>query len=351
MLLGILVVSCTLRGAQLSSGTSFRFDVVEETTLRTSGGAEAARERVIYRTFSGKFAIEAVQDNKPSSVRLEFDRSSGTTTSAGGNTLVVPSKLAGRTVLMSLQGNTMQPSEPMDLDEPSLQALRALLTLDGLVLPPDQGEQGQSWEPDAAAWARALGLTPDADPGKLRAQIDSIATSNGRSIAHVTIRGELSGRSQGLTTKRGIDAQSRSDASTGKLLSFTNTGTLQIRGTVRTQGREVPVDSIGSTRLSVEFSDIALAPSTRRAVRLPVSSWESDTVTVRIFSDRVAVVVDGRPFQVQVDKLDGSTLYGWIEDEGVRVSIVAMMDEDRMVLRIGNQQFGLVREEDLDGPR
>jgi len=184
----------------------------------------------------GTLEVLAVEDGKPSAVRVFFDPDSSNSGNMGGQQ--VPAfALAGKTVTLRRGDGGATTNDLPDMpDEQTLQELNHMIDPDTSVFPSHAVAAGDEWDANTANLSKQFQLGPD-DTVSMKCKLAAIKDLDGRQVAEVSMTGQVVKHDQGfIETATTLGGVSRVDLLTGQTLAADITGKMSSRGAKQVDG-------------------------------------------------------------------------------------------------------------------
>ena len=311
----------------------------------------------------GTLEVLAVEDGKPSAMRVSFDADSSSSGNLGGQPVPTFS-LAGKTVTLRRgEGGTTTNDLAEAPDDQTLQELNHMIDPDTSVFPGHAVTIDDQWDANTANLAKQFQLGPD-DTVSMKCKLLAIKELDGRQVADVSVTGQVVKHDQGfIETTTTLGGVTRVDLLTGQTLAADIIGKMSSRGSKQVDGpngapvkievnADGEIESHQSVRpvggdATVEAQGAAPAmhdnPLAPRHASL-AGSYKGDELSLVIAGDPShytgSLTLQDKTYPV-VAHSDGKSLAGTFESDGNNFDFTATLDGSTLTLSSGGNTYTL----------
>lgn len=254
----------TLR-TNLQPGLTVAFDQQNQMQLNMSmqvGAQPMNVQQNITQTMKGTMQVLEAQNGRATKARFSFEPNIGTTMNMMGQQQVVPMPIAGRSLEATLNASGMLSTTAVDqagmlpmLDQDTQQALIAMMSPQADLLPNRVVNVGEEW-------TTTVGSPQDTLRPTLTFRVEGYEMRQGRKVARLSVRGNLSGVEGGMNMSAEMTGTSILDVATGLDVQSTMTGPMRTSGTVTENGMQIQMQGTGTITQNSKSTIGGAAPAT-----------------------------------------------------------------------------------------
>lgn len=198
-------------------------------------------QQMMQRMKGSAEVLDAV-NGRPTRMRLTFDPVSGGKTSGMGSEVPVPFGAAGKTVTVTITGKEITVEPAAGIDEQTRNSIADIVVLDEEFLPKKPVDVGDEW---VGQFGTSAAADPGAEASKVTFRVERFVERDGRRVAELSARGDLTAEDSGLTLKTELSGPVIVDLATGLMLNAKVDGTVEVSGKQVQQGMEITMAGDG----------------------------------------------------------------------------------------------------------